>query len=119
MRYTAIVEEPDDTTPVWGCGCQQEGLILRHCLPVEEAVLTPGDPSPCGRCPTCQGLVYPNTLRARIAAYGPELLDAMRKLVAVNEQHNEALHKILGRPPGWKDAYLDAAREVIAKIEGR
>ncbi|MGB5905764.1 MAG: hypothetical protein WBH00_23235 [Xanthobacteraceae bacterium] len=49
----------------------------------------------------------------------PDLLAALKGLVQVNETHNEAIAKVIGRPLTWKDDYLDAARAAIAKAEGR
>jgi len=55
---------------------------------------------------------------ARLIATSPDLLEALKGLVRINEQHNEAISKIIGRPFGWKDEYLTAARAAIAKAEG-
>lgn len=41
---------------------------------------------------------------------------ALRNLIAINEQHNAEVEKIIGRPLGWKDDYLNEAR---AALEGR
>jgi len=45
----------------------------------------------------------------------PDLLAALIALVAVNESHNCAMEKVIGRPTNWNDSYLDAARAAIAK----
>lgn len=42
---------------------------------------------------------------------------ALRRLVHANEEWNGAVQKIIGKPPGWSDAYLDAARAELAKLE--
>lgn len=55
---------------------------------------------------------------ARLIAAAPDLLTALRDLVEVNENHNESIAKIIGKPLTWKDDYLDAARAAIAKAEG-
>ena len=55
---------------------------------------------------------------ARLIAASPDLLEALKGLVQINEQHNEAISKIIGHPLGWKDEYLTAARAAIAKAEG-
>lgn len=55
---------------------------------------------------------------ARLIAAAPELLEALSELVKVNEEHNEAVSKVLGTPPGWNDSYLDKARAAIAKAKG-
>lgn len=38
---------------------------------------------------------------------------ALRNLVKVNEDHNAACEEVMGRPLGWKDDYLTAAREAL------
>ena len=43
------------------------------------------------------------------------LQKALERLVSINEQHNEAVAAIIGRPVGWKDTYLDEARALIKK----
>ncbi len=60
----------------------------------------------------------PAEANARLIAASPDLLEALKGLVRINEQHNEAISKIIGRPFGWKDEYLTAARAAIAKAEG-
>lgn len=57
--------------------------------------------------------------RNSLNAAAPDLLAALRDLVEVNENHNESIAKIIGKPLTWKDDYLDAARAAIAKAEGR
>ena len=47
-----------------------------------------------------------------------ELLKALRDLVDICETHDQAISQILGKPPGWKDTYLAAARAAIAKATG-
>lgn len=44
------------------------------------------------------------------------LLEALKDLVRINEEHNESISKIIGKPLGWKDTYLDVARKAIAKV---
>lgn len=63
MQYLAIIEDHlPGSTPVGGCGCEGKWpRTLCAVAPIEEAVLTPGDPSPAGRCPCCNGLVYPES----------------------------------------------------------
>ncbi len=39
------------------------------------------------------------------------LRGALADLVKVNEDHNEAIERVTGKPPGWNDSYLDAARQ--------
>lgn len=46
------------------------------------------------------------------------LLEALEGLVKINDEHNLAVEAICGRPLGWKDSYLDAARAAIARAKG-
>lgn len=55
-------------------------------------------------CPVCFA-----ELRSRVA----ELEEALLDLVVVNEEWNRAAEKVVGRPPGWSDAYLDCARRLL------
>lgn len=38
------------------------------------------------------------------------LYNALKDLVDVNDRHNQAIMDVTGKPLGWKDTYLDAAR---------
>ncbi len=42
------------------------------------------------------------------------LVEALEGLVQINESHNESISKIIGRPLGWKDEYLNASRSALA-----
>lgn len=55
---------------------------------------------------------------ARLIASAPDLLAALRGLVKVNENHNESIAKIIGKPLNWKDDYLEAARAAISRATG-
>ncbi len=46
-----------------------------------------------------------------------EVVEVLRELVQINEQHNAAVEKVIGRPVGWRDSYLDRARALLAKLE--
>lgn len=50
---------------------------------------------------------------ARLIAAAPDLLKALVDLVEINVQHNNACEAVIGRPVGWKDDYLNSAREAI------
>ncbi|MDM7481605.1 MAG: hypothetical protein P3W96_006260 [Halomonas sp.] len=41
------------------------------------------------------------------------LAEALEDLVKTNEQWNEAVSKVVGRPAGWHDGYLARAREAL------
>lgn len=42
-----------------------------------------------------------------------KLVKALERLVKINEEHNSAVEKVMGRPAGWNDSYLDAARKAL------
>ena len=64
MRYQAEIEEDCDT--VIKCdGCEWVGTF-GDVAEIEDCGLTPGDPSPAGRCPECGELVYiANVMRSK------------------------------------------------------
>lgn len=43
-----------------------------------------------------------------------EILDVLGGLVKQHEEWNESVQKIIGRPVGWNDSYLDAARHILS-----
>ncbi len=45
-------------------------------------------------------------------------VEVLRELVRINEEHNDAIAKVVGKPVGWKDDYLDPARAFVTKMEG-
>lgn len=49
----------------------------------------------------------------------PDLLEALKQLVKVNEEWNSGVDAIIGRSPKWSDGYLEAARAAIAKAESK
>lgn len=57
--YKVLIEEPDPATPCECSGCGWTGTFA-ECAEIEDCSLTPGDPSPAGRCsnPNCNSLVY-------------------------------------------------------------
>lgn len=42
------------------------------------------------------------------------LVKALEDLVKINEQHDDSISKIIGKPVGWKDNYLDNARSALS-----
>jgi len=57
--YTAIIEFSDKPSRIececFDCDWKGTAADLKD---IGSAVLTPGDPSPAGRCPECEELVY-------------------------------------------------------------
>lgn len=74
-----------------------------------------GDP----RCKVCSAGLKVVERNNQLRDAAPELLEALKGLVKLNEEWNEAVEGVIGRPPNWTDGYLDAARTAIAKAEGR
>jgi hypothetical protein len=63
------------------CGsCDWKGAIAEAAI-VEGAVLTPGDPSPCGRCPECDSLCYLTRPQDAVSDAAPQLLAAVRATI--------------------------------------
>jgi hypothetical protein len=46
------------------------------------------------------------------------LREALAGLVRICEEHDAGIADVIGKPPGWKDAYLDAARAALQRAEG-
>lgn len=73
-------------------------------------------------CSICEQYLADDPIQkanAHLIAAAPDILEALKQLVKINEDHDDSIAKILGAPPGWKDEYLDKARSAIAKAEGR
>lgn len=46
------------------------------------------------------------------------MVEALEGLVKCCEEHDAAIASVMGKPPGWKDAYLDTARAALASVKG-
>lgn len=79
MSYTAEIDDLPDDTPVAGCGCT--GLNYCELADIDDCVLTPGDPSPAGRCPECGELVYPDRPEDRVRDAAPDMLAALEEIL--------------------------------------
>ena len=55
--YIAFIEGPDDETPCECEDCDWQGPFSAL-AGIGDCILTPGDPSPAGRCPRCETLAY-------------------------------------------------------------
>lgn len=55
--YKALIEGPEDDTPCECSDCEWTGMFV-DLAAIEDCSLTPGDPSPAGRCPECDVLAY-------------------------------------------------------------
>lgn len=54
---------------------------------------------------------------SRCSKENKTLRGALTELVKVCETHDQAIADVIGKPPGWKDAYLDQARAALAQGE--
>ena len=56
-HYKVLIDAPSDDAPCHCDDCDWTGTFSAlHSI--EECTLTPGDPSPAGRCPVCGVLAY-------------------------------------------------------------
>jgi hypothetical protein len=55
--YKVLIDAPADDTPVDCDGCDWTGVFV-DLEEIGDCSLTPGDPSPAGRCPGCGSLAY-------------------------------------------------------------
>lgn len=60
MSRRIIIIEQDQKPPQSPCRCENcsKDFILADLLAVTDAILTPGDEVPAGRCPDCEELAY-------------------------------------------------------------
>lgn len=104
QSYTAVIDdgELDADTPVWGCGCDpDETLTVGGVEPIGSCMLTPGDPSPVGRCPDCDGLVYAD-VRFDVAAhetFGGELLVELHP--GVRKEEVDGIRYMMSKRWAW------------------
>lgn len=69
------VDRFDEQTPVTGSGI--DGLTVAQVEPIGSCELSPGDPSPVGRCPQTGDLVYPDRDVDRIRLHAQEMFDLL------------------------------------------
>ncbi|WFU52248.1 hypothetical protein QA639_21305 [Bradyrhizobium pachyrhizi] len=75
----AFLGEPDEL--VCRCGsCDWSGTAI-ECSEIDDCSLTPGDASPCGRCPVCDSLAYLDGPLDRAKDRVEELLKIVRAFV--------------------------------------
>ncbi len=102
---------------------------------IEGCALDPGDASPAGRCPDCDGLAYPIRSQDRLRDAAPALRDALAELSALLVEIDECggfailKRRFLKFPDGKSKRYLVAharieaidamARAALALAEGR
>jgi len=71
--YKALIDGIEDDAPCRCEDCEWVG-VFTDLAPIEDCCLTPGDPSPAGRCPECDTLAYVVQVERR------ELADALDAL---------------------------------------
>jgi hypothetical protein len=110
----AEIDLPNGVDPVTTMiTCEDCGFECRLDLvaDIESCALTPGDPSPVGRCPRCEALVY--------------FVDPRDEAIRSVLQALKELDDLINEPNGHDDynkaliAASDKARAAIAKAEER
>lgn len=88
--YTVEIDDSGDwdgDTPVIGSGVT--GLTVLMVDPIEDCSLTPGDPSPIGRCPKTGDLVYLDRPIDRVRLEAESLLASLRAILPYAESRAE------------------------------
>jgi hypothetical protein len=109
-----LVDLPGDpaTLPCQCGGCEWKGTAAQL-VDIEDCGLTPGDPSPAGRCPECNALAYLDREKDRAQDIALQLLAAVRalRLVLVNAPASKL--------PKGSAAAISTAHDLIEKVERR
>jgi hypothetical protein len=122
--YEVLIDHchPDET-PIIGCGCDGPPRTVADIAGIGACSLTPGDPSPIGRCPDCDELVYVDTAKTRAADAAPDMLaalidlaDAMREAMSAHIYDADNGEK--PEPDCGYTAALAAADAAIAAAKG-
>jgi len=85
QTYSAEIDVDDEAAA--SCGCGWNGTAARL-APIDGCALTPGDPSPAGRCPDCDSLAY-LVRRDDTAGALRDLLDQLRGVGVYVRGHEE------------------------------
>jgi hypothetical protein len=99
MIYTAEMDDLAPETRVGSCGCGWEGTFA-DVAEIGDCCLTPGDGSPAGRCPECDGLCYPLGAACDIHADEAEramLRDALDVLQPDSDEGEKMRQRLLAR----------------------
>lgn len=118
--YTVEIDDSGDwdgDTPVAGSGVA--GLTVLKVDPIGECCLTPGDPSPIGRCPETGDLVYLDRPIDRARDAAESLLGAVRAILPYAESRAEDMIEIAEEAEAENkrtaaDARADADKAVAA-----
>ncbi len=82
--YSAEIDFVEPETPCRGCGC--DSMPFSKLKPIYDCTLTPGDPSPAGRCPECEGLVYVDTAETRARDKAETSAQLVREILDLFDQ---------------------------------
>lgn len=131
--YTVEIDDSGDwdgDTPVMGSGVT--GLTVLMVDPIEDCSLTPGDPSPIGRCPKTGDLVYLDRPIDRVRLEAESLLASLRAILPYAESRAEDMADraeearrggdldAAAEEQGWADkavAAVDAAKALLASLD--
>jgi hypothetical protein len=117
--YRAALDMPPDPTPCHCDDCDWRGAFADLNV-IDDCMLTPGDPSPAGRCPQCDTLAYidQHDLEAlmketlAVASSLQEMLEGFMRNPSEPERHEKAkalrLERRLSR---LQDRYNHATRQ--------
>lgn len=115
QTYQAVTDfwrKPPSETPCTCSNCEWSGMG-DDLDEIEDCSLTPGDPSPAGRCPDCCSLAYVDTPETRARDAAPDLLVALEAL------HEQAAAVLDYRDDPELQVAVDAAVAAIAKAKGQ
>lgn len=110
--YTAEIDLDDDVPCTCG-SCSWSGPA-GSLAAIEGCALDPGDASPAGRCPDCDGLAYPIRPQDRLRDAAPALRDALTEMAALLVEIDECggfailKRRFLEFPDGKSKRYLAA-----------
>lgn len=124
--YTVEIDDSGDwdgDTPVKG---GFDGMRVHMMAAIGECCLTPGDPSPIGRCPETGDLVYLDRPADRARDAAEALLDALRAILPYAESRAEDMLEADGELDGCDPsdatrkavAAVDAAKALLASLDG-
>lgn len=97
--YKVTIDRPDDETPCECGDCGWKGTYAAL-AGIEDCALTPGDPSPAGRCPECDSLAYVD----KPAEAPADLLAALEYMLSIDDWHDSAIadvHKVAEAQAVW------------------
>jgi hypothetical protein len=126
--YTVEIDDGGDwdgDTPVTGSGVK--GLTVLMVTPVGECCLTPGDPSPIGRCPETGDLVYLDRPADRARDAAADLLASLRAILPYAESMVEDMAIDVREGGGGPEdkasqaaaeASIAAAKALLASLDG-